>query len=539
MKVKIIKPIPLEEECETDSYYMPSLGLSRLYMYLKNKGFDIVQQDLFKRHDRQNFQLYTEIRKSVSYYYDHIEELFDRDLSSEFIECVNHYITKEELVNIDVLLVSVYDCSHYSSVFGIIVAKYFKSINPEGVVVLGGEWEQNPYALNNLDNLFRHNILDYYILDRGEKALELLLNNLKCVETDLTNIPGLHYFEDGEIKKNIPSGVDIAFSADFDGVDLTQYYWTKAPFFAKRNPEKFINKPLLMLPVQHMTGCINKCAFCGYSASKCVSMRPVECVDNIERLYDKHGARFFFFVDATLNISRKFITEFCDEIVKRNLEIYWTSCASFRGLDSPEIFHLLRKAGACRLIYGLETASPRLLKYINKGLDVGQVENGVRWSHEAGIWTDLELIAGLPTENDSDLQCTLDFINRNNRYISYVWLNRFFLTVGSIMYTHPEKYSIVNIRPMGGKLLDDYKNDIRYQYLFDEIDGLKWEDKVNQIENSFLLVRKELEKYKLSYRDEKPEYTNALLYLYSCLDRPKEIRRYFNMYVEAAMLNNV
>jgi radical SAM superfamily enzyme YgiQ (UPF0313 family) len=74
---------------------------------------------------------------------------------------------------------------------------------------------------------------------------------------------------------------------------------------------------------------------------------------------------------------------------------------------TPGLLAKLRRAGAIRPVWGLETASPRLQQLIHKGLDLKEVEQVLQWSHEAGIYNAVQIIAGLPTERDEDIEATV------------------------------------------------------------------------------------------------------------------------------------
>ncbi len=208
----------------------------------------------------------------------------------------------------------------------------------------------------------------------------------------------------------------------------------------------------------------------------------------MEFISRKHKTKYFFFLDTTINISYNYIRSFCDEIIRRNLEIYWTSCASFSGLNDPDTFKRMRRAGACRLIYGLESGSQRMLDYVRKRLRIDRIEQGLKWSCEAGIWTDLELIAGMPTETTEDIDATIAFLDRNKEYTDTVWLNRFFLSYDSAMARRPNEFNIANIRRRETGSDIDQLGESRYRYCFDETGGLKWPEKERQIEASYARV---------------------------------------------------
>ena len=212
------------------------------------------------------------------------------------------------------------------------------------------------------------------------------------------------------------------------------------------------------------------------------------------------------------------------------LKVYWAACATVKQINNPEILMKMRKAGACRLIFGLETASPRLLQLINKNIELQDASRVLRWSHEAGIWTGLEIIAGLPHENQEDVRMTVDFLQAHRQYLDEVWPNRFYLAIGSDMFNFPQEYGITNISDYYQPSQILQTGSEVHRYSFDEIGGLAWEEKKQQIDESYDTVTKALRDYGLLTDWEVRDALNVLFYLYSCLSDKGKIKAYFQRY---------
>ena len=74
----------------------------------------------------------------------------------------------------------------------------------------------------------------------------------------------------------------------------------------------------------------------------------------------------------------------------------------------------------------MESASLKLRKLVNKDISIADVEQILKWSHEAGIYNAIEIIAGLPHEEDEDIEATVEFLKRNRQYIDQVFLKSVF-----------------------------------------------------------------------------------------------------------------
>jgi hypothetical protein len=202
-----------------------------------------------------------------------------------------------------------------------------------------------------------------------------------------------------------------------------------------------------------------------------------------------------------------------------------------------EILMKMKEAGAVRLIFGMETASPRLLKFIGKTITPEQIAGVLCWAHEVGIWTGIEIIAGLPTERDNDIEATIDFLKQNHRYIDEAYLNAFFLDRNSLMYKYPQRYNIENIRIRGDRTFispASYSLAMnRFVSLqFDETDGLKWKDKSKQIEDSYRRILKVLTDLRMFVIGEN-ETVSPLFYLHSIFQHNDVIKEiYFDYLVK-------
>ena len=112
-----------------------------------------------------------------------------------------------------------------------------------------------------------------------------------------------------------------------------------------------------------------------------------------------------------------------------------------------------------------------MLDLIEKRTSVPEIEKALKWAHEAGIWSYVNFITGMPYEADADFEETLAFIRRNGGFIDDYQCGIFQPRPPSSFFYHPERF--------GNRLLEQVKyasrgtDDIAYE----EVDGLGWEEK--------------------------------------------------------------
>lgn len=250
--------------------------------------------------------------------------------------------------------------------------------------------------------------------------------------------------------------------------------------------------PFVLYPVRFLKGCPNKCAFCVSSGGKkeILTLKPSEIVRGLKKLRTEFGICDFFFLHDTLNFSNSFLEELLDRIISEELEIQFLDCLRPQNL-SFKMLKKLRKAGCIRIIFGFESGSAKIQRYVKKNLDLSEVERLLKWSCEAGLFTGLEIIAGLPYETAKDIKETINFLKKNRDYIDRIYYNTFNLRRNSLFYEKPADFGIeiiekLELTGMYGK--EEGKCNYNFVDLgFNEINGLKFEEKRKQIFDSHKL----------------------------------------------------
>lgn len=521
---------------------MPPFRLSVITSYLRERGFNIEQDDLhakcFSPRSPQNLLRERDHLLRLLNDRKRVLDYLTGGVDNEFHEISKSIVSRTNLDGFDTVLISVYTMDDCSAIISLFVSKYIKErFHP--LIVIGGEYNQYSPIGDMFELFHQAGLFDYYIHGPGEESLYQLFISLQN-DGSLAGVKGLIYKDNGVVKRNnYVQWLRPIVIPEFEGLPLELYEWKPDDMFneliAKHSraiPKPMgITKGITILPFQLSTICPNRCAFCEQSAmrpTKSSLLEPTQAVEYLRHFSEQYNIKHFFLMDNIINMSRNRINKFCNEIIKSRLDIMWSSCAHTNNIDK-EILQRMRAAGAARLIFGLETASPRLLRHIGKTVTPEQVSMVLRWAHEAGIWSSVEIIAGLPTETDSDIETTIDFLKHNYRYIDEAYLNPFFLDVNSLMYKYPQHYNIENIRVRPDRALltpPDFSVMNRFvRFQFDETGGLNWDDKRRQIQYSYQRLYKVLVDLRLFTIGAK-EGVSPLFYLYSIfsdIDVIKEI----------------
>jgi radical SAM superfamily enzyme YgiQ (UPF0313 family) len=190
--------------------------------------------------------------------------------------------------------------------------------------------------------------------------------------------------------------------------------------------------------------CPFRCAFCtesGDSGKRVIIGDVTRVADDVLYLMDRWQSEYFYFLNNAFNTSPVFADRFCEEIAARGIRFYWSDCARFNNMTEERIA-AMREAGCRKLTFGFETASPAILRYIDKRIELDQAERVLEWCRKHRIWADLEVIVGLPYETDSCFQETVDFLDRNRERINSLAINEYFVVPNSLIGLHPERYRV-------------------------------------------------------------------------------------------------
>lgn len=159
--------------------------------------------------------------------------------------------------------------------------------------------------------------------------------------------------------------------------------------------------------MQTSRGCPAACLFCDIRKTKFRKRSPQNVVDELNALLDQ-GIDDIFFVDDTITIDKKRVLELC-RLIKDNGRPFHFKISARVDTVNPELLAALAEAGCYRIHYGVETATPRLLKYLEKGQSPDSVRRAFGWTKAAGIGCFAYMMIGIPSETRAEMDATVRF----------------------------------------------------------------------------------------------------------------------------------
>lgn len=379
--------------------------------------------------------------------------------SSELNMFIEYYEEKLSGINFDKYnLIGISICDLSQVVPGLTLAKMIKE-RCSAHISLGGNYIFK--IRNDLKKFpeFFEIFCDSLQIGDGEISLLSLCDHLN-EKIDINNVYSLVY-------KNINGEIVTTDDAPLLNMDKIEF-----PSFDGYDFSKYFSADIVM-PVQLSKGCYwGKCTFCDfYTGQQRFDIKSVErAVDEVEHLIDKYGYRHFAFVDEA--IPPIYYEKFADELIKRNIKINFYSFARLEKGFTPEVLQKLYNAGACFFAWGYEAHSPRIMKLLNKGVDVDYRLTLLENAKKIGLWNHCTFLLSYPSETEEETSATKSVICQRD-LINSCTPSNFALKKNAILHDMAEEMGIKNIVDNG-----DFHVSCNY-----ELSGMKTGDiKRNRME---------------------------------------------------------
>jgi hypothetical protein len=324
-------------------------------------------------------------------------------------------------------------------------AQFLKQNDPNVKIAMGGGFPNT--ELRSLTDVRVFEFFDFITLDDGERPLELLIEN---VFNPVGKQRG--FMRTFILNNNVVEYVNNTEDPDYRQRELP------APDYSDLLLDKYISVIEIPNPMHALWsngrwnkltmahGCYwGKCAFCDVSLHYIKHYDPLAAamlVDRIEEVISQTGETGFHFVDEAA--PPKLMIEMAIEILRRRLIVTWWTNVRFERSFTPGVCALLKESGCIAVAGGLEVASDRLLKLINKGVTVEQVAKVTRNFTGAGIMVHAYLMYGFPSQTEQETIDSLEMVRQMFELgiLQSGFWHRFALTTHSPVGKYPEKYGI-------------------------------------------------------------------------------------------------
>jgi anaerobic magnesium-protoporphyrin IX monomethyl ester cyclase len=278
------------------------------------------------------------------------------------------------------------------------IAAECKRLNPGVIVVIGG-----PHVTGLPEYVLEGTVVDYGVIGEGEQVFLELIDNL-AAGRPVESVANLIYRQKDTVKINPVR----PFIADLDRLPFPTWDLLKLDNYV--DPAFFKGPHLGLMSAR---GCPFDCYFCASCVvwGRRVRYRsPANMMAEIEEAIHTYGIREFMFYDDTFTLNRNRVTEFCDAVINRRLDIRFYAQVRVDTID-VEIAQKLKAAGCFAVAIGVESGNEQLLKAMGKNLTKEQIREGCKVLKQAKMPFLASYIIGHPGDTHETIRETLDFAN--------------------------------------------------------------------------------------------------------------------------------
>jgi hypothetical protein len=190
-------------------------------------------------------------------------------------------------------------------------------------------------------------------------------------------------------------------------------------------------------------GCYwGKCAFCNTRDIPFQQPDPERVYGGLKEMIEENGNRLVHFTDdsAPLNI----LDHISRRLIEDGINLRWGCNLRFEKNLTMERLMRYSEAGCYAVYFGLESAHPRVLKLMNKGIDLENVERILKDMTWTAIKPYVYMIVGFPTETEEEALASFktvkDFLSKG--LIAGCIYNKFEITSPSPVSEHPDRFTI-------------------------------------------------------------------------------------------------
>ena len=292
----------------------------------------------------------------------------------------------------------------------IYVSKIIKELDPSIKIVWGGI-----HTTLCPDSVLQEKFVDYVVIGDGEMAFTRILDNVIRKNISLETIDNLGY----------KAGVQLIYNkrvnVDLDSLPLPAWHLI--------NVEKYIRKKFYanrVITINTSRGCPYKCSFCCVPTVHLGKWRGVSAeriIENLKYLIDNYQIDGFQVDDDEFDIKRTRVLELCGLLKINNINLKWSHFSRI-NIIREDVLNREIECGLSLVEFGVESGSPRMLKFLNKGQTVEQIIAVYKLCKKLRLRASALFMIGLPTEESSDLMETVELIKRIDPHLTICTIYR-------------------------------------------------------------------------------------------------------------------
>jgi len=273
--------------------------------------------------------------------------------------------------------------------------------------------------------------IDICVIGEGEETIIRLCKYWKKYKKfigndSLTQIKGVVFKDPSEpqdlIFTGLPEKVPVEQLRDFNYDILGNYYITEpdqiSGFRYDPRSRETHRKGKRAAYVLYSKGCVARCTFC-HRWTKGYRSLPIDrIIERIKYLKEQRNIGFFLFAAESFGADRAHLEDFLYQV--KPLDILWhVEGMRVKSVDE-NLLRKMKECGCSSVYFGIESGSDRMLKIMEKGASVYDNYKAIKAAKEVDLFTTLQLILGMPGENEGTIKETIKFVRKCNEFFGGV-----------------------------------------------------------------------------------------------------------------------
>lgn len=330
----------------------------------------------------------------------------DIKIINRIVNCISKQNLLNALIKYKPDIVGIRGLNIYKEVFHE-TAAIVKRFRNEIIVVGGG-----PYVTMGLQNVATDENIDFFVIGEGELTFTELIKKI-IDHKNTKHIKGIAYRN----KENIVVNSSRHFIENLDELPFPDYSLISVDKYSRFISYGYNRRRQAV--IFSSRGCPYRCIYCHNIFGKKLRVRsPKNVFNEIKGLYENFNVKDFYFIDDNFNYDYKRAMEIFDLIINSGLKIHLYLTNGVRGdLIDREFIDKMVKAGVIWVTYAIETASPRLQKFIKKYLDLKKLETNIHYTCEKNIMVNCCIMVGFPSETVDEALQTIEYIKQFKKII--------------------------------------------------------------------------------------------------------------------------
>ena len=318
-------------------------------------------------------------------------EILDAEVLNYSLEQTLKHISES---NPNIICISIITTTYPNS---ITLAKKIKERFPAIIIIVGG-----PHITAVPKQSIENECFDVGVVGEGEQTLLEIVE--EHPDNNWSKIDGVIYRDNGKIVMTNPRSL----MKDLNVLPFLPYHLL--PDIRLYTMQLHSTRATPSASIMGSRGCPFQCIYCDKSVfgTKYRTRTPKNIVNEMEHIANNFGAKEIMFHDDNITLDRQHIISICENIIKKNLKVYWACNARVDSLDK-ELLYKMKKARCWMIAVGIESGNQKILDIANKKITLNNVRKTVTLINRIGIKVRGYFMLGLPGETKETIEDTINF----------------------------------------------------------------------------------------------------------------------------------